>query len=304
MGQSYESPCALAACLHPANPRIFGEFLPPRGVTLLSFTASTNTREIWPVRFVRSIGRVLELCAEHAGALGVLVWSVLVALVRMKVSFREFIRQLYVMGVLSVPIVAVTAILSGIVTSQQGGYQITSTIPKYVLGSVTVTSIVLELAPILTAIVLVGRVGARITAELGTMVVSEQIDAYHSLGRDPIVILAAPRILAGVLVMPLLVGFANMVGIGSGMLAANITADLAPETFLYGARLFWHSWDLFYSFMKAVVFGCAIPIIAIHMGFRTQGGAAGVGRITTASVMFQTLTVLILDAMFPPLFLQ
>ena len=147
-------------------------------------------------------------------------------------------------------------------------------------------------------------VAARITAELGTMVVSEQIDAYHSLGRDPVVILGAPRILAGLLVMPLLVGFANAMGIFSGMVAAQASLGLSYETFFYGARLFWHSWDLFYSLMKALTFGFAIPVIAIHMGFRTSGGAAGVGRTTTASVMFQTLTVLILDAMFPPLFLQ
>lgn len=255
-------------------------------------------------RPVRAVGRWWTDWAEHAGKLAQLVWCTFVALIRFQVSFREFVRQLYVMGVQSIPIVLVTALLSGIVTSQQGGYQITSTIPLYVLGSVTVTSIVLELGPVLTAVVLVGRVGARITAELGTMVVSEQIDAYHSLGRDPVVVLGAPRILAGLLVMPLLVGFANAMGIFSGMVAAEISLGLSYETFFYGARLFWHSWDLFYSLMKALTFGFAIPVIAIHMGFCTSGGAAGVGRTTTASVMFQTLTVLILDAMFPPLFLQ
>jgi phospholipid/cholesterol/gamma-HCH transport system permease protein len=88
------------------------------------------------------------------------------------------------------------------------------------------------------------------------------------------------------------------------MLAAQLTVGLGFESFLYGARLFWHSWDFLYSMMKAVVFGFAIPVIAIHMGFRTGGGAAGVGRTTTASVMFMTLTILILDALFPPLFLQ
>lgn len=262
------------------------------------------TRSYLYERPVRAVGRWWDDWTEHAGQLAQLVWITCAALVRFQVSFREFVRQLYVMGVQSIPIVMVTALLSGIVTSQQGGYQITSTIPLYVLGSVTVTSIVLELGPVLTAVVLVGRVGARITAELGTMVVSEQIDAYHSLGRDPVVILGAPRILAGLLVMPLLVGFANAMGIFSGMVAAEASLGLSYETFFYGARLFWHSWDLFYSLMKALTFGFAIPVIAIHMGFRTSGGAAGVGRTTTASVMFQTLTVLILDAMFPPLFLQ
>lgn len=255
-------------------------------------------------RPVGAIGRRWQLWAEHAGQLGLLLWRTLVATVQLRVSGSEFVRQIYVMGVQSIPIVLITAVLTGIVTSQQGGYQFTATIPLYVLGSVTVTSVVLELGPVLTAVVLVGRVGARITAELGTMVVSEQIDAYRSLGRDPQIMLGAPRILAGLVVMPLLVGMANVIGVLSGMVAAYLSLDLGFETFLYGARLFWHSWDLWYSFMKAVTFGLAIPLIAIHMGFRTSGGAEGVGSTTTASVMFQTLTILILDALFPPLFLN
>lgn len=252
----------------------------------------------------RPVGRVAENLAEHAGQMGILLWQVVMAVIRMKVPLRSVIRQIYVMGVQSVPIVLVTSVLSGIVTSQQGGYQFTGSIPLYVLGSVVAASVVLELGPVLTAIVLVGRVGARITAEIGTMKVSEQIDAFHSLGRDPIAILAAPRILAGLVVMPALVGIANCVGIFSGMVAAQFAVGLGPESFLYGARLYWHSWDLFYSLAKALTFGFAIPVIAVHMGFRTGGGASGVGKATTASVMFMTLTVLILDACFPPLLLQ
>ncbi len=242
--------------------------------------------------------------AEHGGQMGLLLWTTVVSVLRMRVSGSELSRQIYVMGVQSLPIVMVTAVLSGIVTSQQGGYQLVSSIPLYILGAVTTTSVVIELGPVLTAVVMVGRVGARITAELGTMMVSEQIDAYHSVGRDPVQILAVPRILAGVLVMPLLVGVANMTGILAGMIAANISLDLSYENFMYGARLFWHSWDVFYALMKSLTFGLAIPLISIHMGFRTRGGASGVGRVTTQSVMFQTLTILIADAIFPPLFLQ
>jgi len=256
------------------------------------------------VRPVRAVGRWWGGWAEHAGQLGLLVWATFSAALRFRVSLREFVNQLYVMGVQSIPIVVVTSILSGIVTSQQGGYQITATVPLYVLGSVTAKSIALELAPVLTAVVLVGRVGARITAELGTMVVSEQIDAYRSLGRDPLIVLGAPRILAGLIVMPLLVGIANIVGLFSGMVSAQLALGLSFETFLFGARLFWFSWDLLYSLLKSIAFGFAIPIIAIHMGLRTRGGAEGVGSTTTASVMFQTLTIFILDAMFPALFLD
>ena len=252
----------------------------------------------------RGIGRATTLVLEHAGAMGHLLWAVWVGVARLRVSFREFVNQMYVMGVQSIPIVLVTASLAGIVTSQQGGYQFQGNVPLYVLGSLVAETMVLEMGPVLTAIVLVGRVGARITAELGTMVVSEQIDAYHSVGRDPVTILVTPRVLAGIVVMPLLVGIADAVGILVGMFAAKLTTGLGYESFLYGARLFWHSWDLLYSLTKALAFGFAIPLISAHMGLRTGGGAAGVGRQTTAAVMFMTLTVLVLDALFPPLMLQ
>jgi len=255
-------------------------------------------------RWLARVGSVAEVTAEHAGAMGALTWQIVLSIVRLKVSFREVVRQIYVMGIQSLPIVLVTASLAGIVTSQQGGYQFTGSVPLYVLGSLVAETIVLEMGPVLTGLVLVGRVGARITAELGTMVVSEQIDAYHSLGRDPIALLAAPRVIAGVIVLPLLVGMANLIGIGAGMVAANLQVGLGTESFLYGARLFWHSWDLLYSLTKALVFGLAIPLISVHMGFRTRGGAEGVGRTTTQAVMFMTLTILILDALFPPLMLQ
>ena len=250
------------------------------------------------------VGRAYRITLVHAGALGILVWDSLIAVVTLKVGFRDVLRQMHIMGVQSLPIVFVTASLAGIVTSQQGGYQLVSSSPRYVLGTLVVQSVVLELAPLLTSVVLVGRIGARITAELGTMVVSEQIDAFKSLGRDPIAILAAPRIVAGVLTMPLLVGFANVIGIYAGMLMADFDVGLGKETFLYGARLFWHSWDLFYGFSKSVVFGLVIPVISVHMGLRTRGGAEGVGLQTTQAVMFMILTILILDAMFPPLMLQ
>jgi phospholipid/cholesterol/gamma-HCH transport system permease protein len=208
------------------------------------------------------------------------------------------------MGLQSLPLVLVTAVLSGVVTSQQGGYQFTGSIPLYVLGSVVASSVVLELGPVMTAFVLIGRVGARITAELGTMVVSEQIDALYSLGRDPVNVLAAPRIVAGMPAMVALVAIANLVGLLAGMVAAQATVNLGYETFLYGARLFWHSYDMFYSLAKALVFGFIIPLISVHMGMLTRGGAEGVGRATTSSVVFMIIAVLVADAMFPPLFLN
>jgi phospholipid/cholesterol/gamma-HCH transport system permease protein len=200
--------------------------------------------------------------------------------------------------------VLVTAVISGVVTTQQGGYQLTSTIPLYVLGSVVASSVVLELGPVMTSFVLIGRVGARITAEIGTMQVSEQIDALHSLGRDPVAVLAAPRVIAGTITTPLLVSIANVVGIFAGMVAARFSLGLGYQSFLYGARMYWHSWDLLYSINKGIVFGFIIPLISVHMGFRTRGGAEGVGRSTTAAVVFMIISLLVLDATFPSLFLN
>jgi phospholipid/cholesterol/gamma-HCH transport system permease protein len=111
-------------------------------------------------------------------------------------------------------------------------------------------------------------------------------------------------VVAGVIALPILTAIAVIVGIWAGLISAKMTLGLGSEAFWYGARLFWHDWDIVYSLTKATSFGLAIPLISAHMGLRTKGGAAGVGQTTTNSVMFMTLTVLILDALFPPLLLQ
>jgi phospholipid/cholesterol/gamma-HCH transport system permease protein len=251
-----------------------------------------------------AFGRVSETVARHAGGITLLIIRTARCLITGRVALRDVINQCFSMGVASLPLVMVTATLSGVVTSQQGGYQFTSSIPLYILGSVVTSSVILELAPVLTAVVIIGRVGARITAELGTMQVSEQIDAIYALGRDPVAMLAAPRIVSGVITMPVLVGFANGVGFLAGMIAAQLSVGLGADAFLFGARMFWHDWDMLYSLTKGIGFGFIIPVIAVHMGFLTRGGAEGVGRSTTSSVVFMIIAVLVMDAMFPPLFLN
>lgn len=254
--------------------------------------------------FFAKVGRGAENFAAHTGSMAMLVSKTAVYLFTGRIAFRDVARQMYWMGVGSIPIVLVTGMLGGIVTSQQGGYQFTGGVPLYILGSVVASSIILELGPVMTAIVLIGRVGARITAELGTMQVSEQIDALYSLGRDPVRTLVAPRIIAGIIVVPVLVAMCNLAGVLSGMIAAQVTVHLGIPAFRYGAGLFWHNWDMLYSELKAVAFGFVIPLVASHMGLATRGGAEGVGRSTTSAVVLMTLSVLIIDALFPPLLLN
>ncbi len=257
-----------------------------------------------PTRVLGKIGKTAELIAEHVGEISTIVWSAITSVATGKIGVRQVLREMHWMGVQSLPIITVTGLLSGIVTSQQGGYQFTGSVPLYVLGSVVTSSIILELGPVLTAVVFIGRVGARITAEIGTMKVSEQIDALHSLGRQPVRQLVVPRLIAGALSLPLLTAYADTIGIGAGMYTARATLGLGYETFIYGVQLFWHTFDLYYSVGKGAVFGLIIPLIAAHMGLRTYGGAEGVGRATTASVVFMIMAVLVLDATFPMIFLR
>jgi len=241
---------------------------------------------------------------RHLGGLSLLAWSSALAVVTGRMALRDLVSQMVVIGVQSVPLVSVIAAASGIVSSQQGGYQLTTALPLYILGAAVTSGIVLELAPLMTAIGLIGRVGARITAELGTMKVSEQIDALHALGRDPVVVLTAPRILAGLLATPLLVLWADAVGLGAGMISASLAANVTRETFLFGARLNWHTWDLFYGLIKGATFGFMIPLISSYMGLLTSGGAEGVGRSTTTAVVTMIMAVFLSDAVFPPLLLN
>ncbi len=254
-------------------------------------------------QFLAKLGRKAEGVAVHAGRMGLLFWGIARATARGRVPIREFLAQTYDMGVRSLPLVLVVATLAGIVTSQQGGYQFAGPIPAYVIGSVVTSSIVLELGPVLTAFVFISRVGARITAEIGSMRVSEQVDALYTLGRDPVRVLAAPRLLAGMLVLPVLTGIADTVGVYAGMFTARSTLHIGPDTFLYGVRLYWHTWDLFYSLLKGFAFGFTIPLVSAHMGLLTTGGAQGVGHSTNGAVVFMTIAVLMMDALFPPLLL-
>jgi phospholipid/cholesterol/gamma-HCH transport system permease protein len=241
---------------------------------------------------------------RHLGGMSLLAWRAAWAVLSGRMALRDLVSQMSSIGVQSVPLVTVIAALSGIVSAQQGGYQIASAIPPYVLGSAVTSSVVLELAPLMTAIGLIGRVGARITAELATMKVSEQIDALYALGRDPVDVLAAPRIAAGMLTTPLLVLWAAAVGVLSGLVAAELAAGVGRATFLYGARLTWHSYDLFYGSVKGVAFGFLIPLISAHMGLLSSEGAEGVGRSTTAAVVTMIIAVFFSDALFPPLLLD
>jgi phospholipid/cholesterol/gamma-HCH transport system permease protein len=199
-------------------------------------------------------------------------------------------------GVASLPIAIFIAAFTGIVLALQASYTFTGAIPLYFVGVLVGKTILLELGPVLTGLALAGRVGANIAAEIGSMRVTEQVDALETLGYDPLSYLVVPRVLAGIVMFPIVVAFANAVGILFGWLTAINLLDMSTPEFVRGLQLFFTPFDVTYSLIKAASFGFAVTTIGCFFGFTTRGGAQAVGRSTTQAVVFSSMLILVLDA--------
>jgi phospholipid/cholesterol/gamma-HCH transport system permease protein len=252
----------------------------------------------------RFVGRWTLDAVSHVGRVTYFVVDIVRGLTEWRVWFPRMMTEAWNIGVGSLFIVLLISGFAGAVTSLQARYQFTGTIPVYYLAGVIVESIVLELGPVLTGLILAGRIGARYAAELGTMRVTEQIDALESLGRSPSSHLIIPRVIAGLLMMPALTVFADVMGIVSGWLSMKLVLPITDADFAYGARTFWRSFDATYSVIKAFFFAGCITVISCYMGFNTQQGAEGVGRSTTGAVVSSSVLILLLDVILTKLLLN
>ena len=208
----------------------------------------------------------------------------------------NIIDQMILIGSQSIPIVMITSFFSGMVTSVQGAYQMTTTlVPKWYIGGIVGETIILELAPMITGLVLAGRVGANIAAEIGTMRVTEQIDALETLSLDPVAYLIVPRVLAGLVMFPVLIIIADFCGISGGLFAATSALDINSYQFIKGLKSWFNPWDAVFGLIKAIHFGFVITSIACYFGFYTTGGAQGVGKSTMNTVVASCLAIVILD---------
>jgi phospholipid/cholesterol/gamma-HCH transport system permease protein len=257
----------------------------------VSTTATTGR----PVPAVAGIGTRLTDLLAHVGRFALLLRDVVRALADGRTWLPLTGAQAYEIGVRSLPIVLLISAFAGIVTALQTGHQFTGTVPWSIVGSIVSTSVILELGPVLTGLILAGRVGARIAAELGTMRVTEQIDALETLARDPVSYLLVPRIVAGAVMVPVLVVFADAMGFFSGLVASITTLPMTAAQFLDGARLYNTPFDFAYSEIKALAFGLALTAIPCYIGFTTTGGAEGVGRATTQAVVASSVVILLLN---------
>jgi phospholipid/cholesterol/gamma-HCH transport system permease protein len=208
---------------------------------------------------------------------------------------KQIIDQCYTIGVGSFPLVCLVSVFSGMAVSIQMAYQMEVYVPDYMVGSIVVRSVVLELAPILMGLVLAGRVGAGIASEVGTMKVSEQVDALTSMAVDPVGYLMMPRFVAGLIMIPVLVAYSCALSIGAGFAMSVIKMDISVFNFIKGMKLDFMPYDVVVGMTKSVVYGGAITFVGSFVGLSAEGGAQGVGRAATAACVISSTLILILD---------
>ena len=238
--------------------------------------------------------RTLSQFFEFIGESAILTWRALGFILRGKIDVRDTFNQMATIGVNSLPIVLVTVSFSGAVLA----LYMAQLVVKWGLGSFTGAvvglSIVREIGPVLTSVVVAARAGSAIGAEIGSMKVTEQIDALRSLAVSPIQYLVVPRLIAGVVMLPVLTVFADLVGNAAGYLVATVNG-VASGGFINTLKAQILPYDVYMGMVKTIVFGIVIVIVGAQQGLRTTGGATGVGRATTNSVVISIVIIYILN---------
>jgi len=232
---------------------------------------------------------------EEAGRVVTLLYSTLRQMIMPPFEVRNIIKQTHEVGVMSIPVVLITALFTGMVLALQTFTGFKRFGAEAVVGSVVALSMTREMGPVLTGLIVAGRAGAAMAAELGTMRVTEQIDALETLATNPVKYLIVPRFIAGLLMLPALTIIADIVGIMGGYL---ITVGM----FHASSSLYWkRTWDylemedIYNGLVKACFFGGAIALLCCYRGFYSEGGAEGVGKATTGAVVISFMTILISD---------
>ncbi len=217
-------------------------------------------------------------------------------------DYRLLLPQLYAVGTQSLMVVMITGAFIGAVLAVQTVTQLTNIGRDDITGIVVILSVLRELGPVMAGLMLAGRVGGALAAELGTMRVTEQIEALRAIGSDPIRILVVPRFIACILLMPVLVVFADFLGILGGYAVSVVIYDVNPGQFFRLTSQQVDILDIFYGPVKSIFFGAAMSLICCYKGFRSQAGAAGVGRACTESFVISCMSILALNFFLGMLF--
>jgi|CXWL01.1.fsa_nt_gi phospholipid/cholesterol/gamma-HCH transport system permease protein len=246
-------------------------------------------------RFVDRVTGPVDTFLQELGRIAITFWRVLVWTPRPPYDVRQLLRQMVRIGVDSMPVVLLIAMFTGMVMALQTFTVLRRFNVEGFVGSIVALSVVRELAPVLSGLVLAGRSGSAMAAELGSMRVTEQIDALEVLATDPIHYLMVPRVWATALTLPMLVLLGDAIGIWGGYLVAVVLMGANPVTFIDNSFQYMDLNDLTSGLIKSFVFGLLIAVIGCERGFYTRGGAEGVGRATTSAVVLASMAILIAD---------
>jgi phospholipid/cholesterol/gamma-HCH transport system permease protein len=253
---------------------------------------------------VRALGRPLQAMVEWVGDLGFFFWRVAKAIFSRPFEGAEFLRQLDTIGAKSLPLVALAGAATGVVLSLQTRDSLTRFGAKSLLPAVIVFSLIKETGPIITGLIASGRVGAGIGAELGSMRVTEQIDAMEASAVDPHKYLAATRVLACIVAMPLLTVAADFSGVLMGWVASTLVQPVSLRLFLSDGLHGVAFSDILPPTLKTAIFGLIIGVVSCFQGMRTRGGTEGVGRSATSSVVLSSLFIIVADILLVQLILE
>jgi len=254
-----------------------------------------NGREHPVVQWLNDWGGVVVDAIRAVGDFALFVWRTLVWLFTRLPRSETLLPNFYQVGVLSLPVVALTGTFIGMVLAVQSHFQFSQIGLETRLGAVINMSLVRELGPVLAATMLAGRVGSAMAAELGTMRVTEQIDAFESMGANPIHYLVVPRFLASIFLIPTLTIMADFMGVVGAYFYSVDILGIDRHFYLYNSREFIGGYDLFVGIFKSLFFGAAIAMVSCHRGFNCTPGAEGVGRAATASFVISFVLILVID---------
>ncbi len=257
---------------------------------------------IFPLNILQNIGAVMIAFITSTGRLSMFAGSAIYNCFRPRFYWRNLLRQMMEIGYYSLPVVGLTAIFTGAVLALQSYTGFSRFSAESAIPNVVVLSITRELGPVLAGLMVAGRVGAAMAAEIGTMRVTEQIDALKTLSTNPIRFLIVPRVIAATLMLPCLVLTADIIGVYGGYLVGIHKLGFSEGPYLKNTLDFLEFYDVYTGLVKAAVFGFIISIMGCYSGFHSKGGAQGVGAATTNAVVSASIIILLMNYLITELF--
>jgi phospholipid/cholesterol/gamma-HCH transport system permease protein len=247
------------------------------------------------LRPISTVGRAFINLVRTIGQFAIFVFHTMKVMFCPPFYWKKIFKQLIEVGYYSLPVVGLTAIFTGAVLALQSYTGFSRMSAENAIPSVVVLSITRELGPVLAGLMLAGRLGASIAAEIGTMRVTEQIDALYTLNTDPIRYLVSPRVLAGIVMLPLVVIIADVIGVFGGYLISVYKLGFSPYAYLNNTFDYLEIGDVMSGLLKASIFGGLVCLIGCFYGYNSQGGAQGVGNATTQAVVTSSIMILLTD---------